>query len=243
MCGRYVSVSSPTLLAETFGAEEVRVDDVEANYNVTPRAEVPIVAVSRGTRVVDRVRWGLVPFWAKDVSIGDKLINARAETVAEKPAYRRAFERKRCIMPADGFYEWKLEEGVKKRRPHFIHRADGTPLAFAGLWDAWYDPNVEEPERLRSCAIVTTVANDDLAPLHHRMPVVLPEEHWDEWLDPTVHDTAALQRLLVPLPNGELVHHPVSMLVNKPDNNGPELVEPVEVAAVEAVVEAQTLGV
>jgi putative SOS response-associated peptidase YedK len=239
MCGRYVSVSSPSLLAEHFGAEEVRTDDVDANYNVTPRAEVPIVAHSRDARVVDRVRWGLVPFWAKDVSIGDRLINARAETITEKPAYRRAFERRRCIIPADGFYEWRLERGVKTRQPYFIRRASGEPLAFAGLWESWYGEGGEggDAERLRSCAIVTTEANDDLAPLHHRMPVVLPASAWDEWLDRSVHDVDALRRLLVPLANGELVHHPVSTLVNKPDNNGPELVEPVE------VVQPQTLGV
>jgi putative SOS response-associated peptidase YedK len=249
MCGRYVSVSSPSLLAAHFGAEEVRTTDVEANYNVAPRAEVPIVAVSRDVRVLDRVRWGLVPFWAKDVSIGDKLINARAETVAEKPAYRRAFERKRCIIPADGFYEWRAigqerseaapAEGLsggsesdpkkraKKKQPYFIRRGDGEPLAFAGLWDAWYDPAVEEPERLRSCAIVTTVANDELTPLHHRMPVVLPEDAWAEWLDPSQRDVARLQQLCVPLPDGELRFHPVSTLVNKADNNGPELLDEV----------------
>jgi putative SOS response-associated peptidase YedK len=249
MCGRYVSVSSPSLLAAHFGVEEVRTDDVEANYNVAPRAEVPIVAVSREVRVLDRVRWGLVPFWAKDVSIGDKLINARAETVAEKPAYRRAFERKRCIIPADGFYEWRAVEGNKRKQPYFIRRTDGEPLAFAGLWDAWYDPAVEEAasersgtppaeggsrvsgsdpkRRLRSCAIVTTVANDELTPLHHRMPVVLPKDRWGEWLDPEQHDVTRLQRLCVPLPDGELRFHPVSTLVNKADNNGPELLDEV----------------
>jgi putative SOS response-associated peptidase YedK len=248
MCGRYVSVSSPSLLASYFGAEEVRAEDVEANYNVTPRAEVPIVAVSRDVRVLDRVRWGLVPFWAKDISIGDKLINARAETVTEKPAYRRAFERRRCIIPADGFYEWQpvavpersatlLAEGDSRgrshpkkrqqRQPYFIRRLDGEPLAFAGLWENWYDPAQAEPERLRSCAIVTTVANDELTPLHHRMPVVLPAPVWDTWLDPNERDVDALRRLCVPLPDGELRFHPVSMLVNKPDNNGPELVEEV----------------
>jgi putative SOS response-associated peptidase YedK len=178
-------------------------------------------------RVLDRVRWGLVPFWAKDVSIGDKLINARAETVTEKPAYRRAFERRRCIIPADGFYEWRAVENSKKRQPYFIRRLDGEPLAFAGLWEAWYDPAQETPERLRSCAIVTTSANDELAPLHHRMPVVLPASAWDSWLDPTQRDVAAMRELCVPLPDGELKFHPVSMLVNKPDNNGPELVEEV----------------
>jgi putative SOS response-associated peptidase YedK len=230
MCGRYVSVSSPSLLASYFGAEEVRTADVEANYNVTPRAEVPIVAVSRDVRVLDRVRWGLVPFWAKDISIGDKLINARSETITEKPAYRRAFERRRCIIPADGFYEWRPVDGPKSkpRQPYFIRRLDGEPLAFAGLWESWYDPAQDEPERLRSCAIVTTVANDELTPLHHRMPVVLPAPVWDSWLDPSERDVDALRRLCTPLPDGELRFHPVSMLVNKPDNNGPELVEEVE---------------
>jgi putative SOS response-associated peptidase YedK len=248
MCGRYVSVSSPSLLASYFGAEEVRTEDAAANYNVTPRAEVPIVAESRDVRVLDRVRWGLVPFWAKDVSIGDKLINARAETVTEKPAYRRAFERRRCIIPADGFYEWRAVDGAeersatllaegfpgrrsdpkqRRRQPYFIRRLDGEPLAFAGLWESWYDPAQEEPERLRSCAIVTTVANDELTPLHHRMPVVLPAPVWDRWLDRDERDVDALQKLCVPLPDGVLRFHPVSMLVNKPDNNGPELVEEV----------------
>jgi putative SOS response-associated peptidase YedK len=227
MCGRYVSVSSPSLLAAHFGVEEVRSEDAEANYNVAPRAEVPIVAVSRDVRVLDRVRWGLVPFWAKEASIGDKLINARAETVAEKPAYRRAFERKRCIIPADGFYEWRAVDNSRKKQPYFIRRVDGEPLAFAGLWDAWYDPAASAPERLRSCAIVTTVANDELAPLHHRMPVVLPEDAWATWLDPSLHDVGRLQRLCVPLPDGELRFHPVSTLVNKADNNGPELLDEV----------------
>jgi putative SOS response-associated peptidase YedK len=227
MCGRYVSVSSPTLLGSYFGAEEVRAVDVDANYNVTPRAEVPIVAVSGDVRVVDRVRWGLVPWFAKDVAIGDKLINARSETVTTKPAYRRAFERRRCIIPADGFYEWK-KIGARQRQPHFIHAQDGEPLAFAGLWENWFDPAVDDAPRLRSCTIVTTIANDDLEPLHSRMPVVLPASVWSSWLDPANHDTDALQRLLVPAPNGELTHYPVSLLVNNADNNGPELVDPVD---------------
>src|SRR5690349_21427242 len=151
MCGRYVSVSSPSLLAAHFGAEEVRTDDVEANYNVTPRAEVPIVAVSGETRVVDRVRWGLVPWFAKDIAIGDKLINARAETITTKPAYRRAFERRRCIIPADGFYEWRAVRGTRKKQPYFIHARDGEPLAFAGVWENWRDSELEDPPRIRSC--------------------------------------------------------------------------------------------
>jgi putative SOS response-associated peptidase YedK len=184
------------------------------------------------------VRWGLVPFWAKDVSIGDRLINARAETITEKPAYRRAFERRRCIIPADGFYEWQAVEGKRQKQPYFIRRRDGEPLAFAGVWESWYDPNEEDPPRLRSCAIVTTSANPELTPLHERMPVVLEEADWDEWLDREQHDTAKLARLLVPMPNGELDFYPVSTLVNKADNNGPELIAPLEEEP-----EQHTLGV
>jgi len=233
MCGRYVSVSSPSLLASYFGAEAVRTDDVDANYNVTPRAEVPIVAVSAEARVVDRVRWGLVPWFAKDVAIGDKLINARGETITTKPAYRRAFERRRCIIPADGFYEWRVRPGTRARQPYFIHACDGEPLAFAGLWENWFDPELDEPPRLRSCTIVTTVANDDLEPLHSRMPVVLPASVWSSWLDTANRDTDALQRLLVPAPNGELRYHPVRPLVNNADNNGPELVAALDPADLE----------
>ena len=223
MCGRYVTASSPALLAERFRVEEVRVTRTEPDYNVTPRAEVPVVAVSRGTRVLDVVRWGRVPSWANDVKIGDRQINARAATVATKPAFRRAFERRRCIVPADGFYEWQAVGGTKRKQPWFIHRRDGEPLAFAGLWERRGD--------LRTFAIITTEPNGVLAPIHDRMPVVLPEHVWDRWLDPDFRDTSALQSLLVPLPDEELEAWPVSTLVNAPANNSPDLVARVEVAS------------
>src|SRR3954471_6509533 len=136
MCGRYVSVSSPTLLAERLHVDEVRAEDAEPDYNVTPRAEVPVVAETKDhLRVLDRVRWGLVPSWAKDLSVGDRLINARADGVAGKPAYRKAFERRRCLMPADGFYEWQVVPGRKEKQPYFIARADREPMVFAGLYE------------------------------------------------------------------------------------------------------------
>ncbi|HEX5094882.1 MAG TPA: SOS response-associated peptidase [Acidimicrobiia bacterium] len=231
MCGRYVQVSSPTILAERFQVETVRVTEKEPDYNVTPRADVPVVAVSRGERTLDLVRWGLVPSWAKDLSIGDKLINARADTVASKPAYKRAFVKRRCIVPADGFYEWKelaAPAGTKKKvkQPYFIRRRDGEPLAFAGLWEIWHDPNVgDDAPRIRSCVIITTDANDVLAPIHNRMPVVLPESEWGRWLDPEFNDVDALQKLLVPAPSDEFEAWEVTTLVNKPANNGPELLE------------------
>lgn len=234
MCGRYVTVSPPTILAERFGVETVRVAEKEPDYNVTPRADVPVVAVSRGHRTLDLVRWGLVPSWAKDLSIGDKLINARADTVASKPAYKRAFAKRRCIVPADGFYEWKApgKDAAKgtKKQPFFIRRRDGEPLAFAGLWEIWHDPTQgDDAPRVRSCVIITTDANGVLAPIHHRMPVVLPESEWNRWLDPAFQDTDALQRLLVPAPDDEFEAWEVSMLVNRPVNNGPELLERVEI--------------
>jgi putative SOS response-associated peptidase YedK len=231
MCGRYVQVSSPTILAERFQVESVRVTEREPDYNVTPRADVPVVAVSRGERTLDLVRWGLVPSWAKDLAIGDKLINARADTVAGKPAYKRAFVKRRCIIPADGFYEWKAlpsPEGPKKKvkQPYFIRRRDGEPLAFAGLWEIWHDPNIgDDAPRIRSCVIITTDANDVLEPIHNRMPVVLPESEWDRWLDPEFNDIDVLQQLLVPAPSDEFEAWEVTTLVNKPANNGPELLE------------------
>jgi putative SOS response-associated peptidase YedK len=233
MCGRYVSVSSPTILAERFGVEEVRVEAAEPNYNVTPRADVPVVAESQGHRVLDLVRWGLVPSWAKDMSIGDRQINARAERVTTANAYKRAFGRRRCIIPADGFYEWETLESELKRkpkRPWFFRSRDGEPLAFAGLWEVWHDPNIgDDAPRVRTCVIITTAANALVAPIHDRMPVVLPESAWDTWLDRENHDIDALQKLLVPAADAVLERWAVSTLVNKPDNNGPELLEPVPV--------------
>jgi len=228
VCGRYVSVSSPTILAERFKVETVRVGaEPEPNYNVTPRADVAVGAESQGERAHAPVRWGLVPSWAKDLSIGDRLINARAESVATSNAYKRAFERRRCIIPADGFYEWEKVAGRKAKRPWFIRRRDGEPLAFAGLWEVWHDPNLgDDAPRVRSCVIITTEPNEVLARIHDRMPVVLPESAWDSWLDRDNHDVRALGKLLVPAPAGEFEAWPVSTLVNKPANNGPELLDP-----------------
>jgi putative SOS response-associated peptidase YedK len=229
MCGRYVSVSSPTILADRFGVDEVRITEKEPLYNVAPTLEVPVVATSRGKRVLDNVRWGLVPSWAKDLSIGSRQINARAESVTTKAAYKRAFVKRRAIVPADGFYEWEKFEGSKKKQPWFIRRKDGEPLAFAGLWEIWHDPEVgEQAPRIRTFTIITTEANDLLQPIHDRMPVVLPESEWDRWLDPEFQDVDTLRQLLVPAPEADFEMWPVSNLVNKADNEGAELLEPVE---------------
>jgi putative SOS response-associated peptidase YedK len=227
MCGRYVEVSSPALLAERFHVTEVRPKELEPRYNVAPRADVPVVAERHGQRVLDVVRWGLVPFWAKDPKIGDRMINARAESLRTSNAFKRAFERKRCIVPADGFYEWQKIEGRRTKQPWFIRRRDGEPLAFAGLWESWHDPNADDDAPpLRTCVIITTDPNELLAPIHDRMPVVLPESAWDTWLDVDNHDVGALQRLLVPYPAREMEAWAVSMQVNKADNEGPGLLDP-----------------
>jgi putative SOS response-associated peptidase YedK len=231
MCGRYVQASSPELLAEKFGVDEVRIEDHAPVYNVAPRAEMPAIRRREDRTVLSRLRWGLVPSWAKDPKMGDRLINARAEAVADKPAYRTAFAKRRCLIPADGFYEWQPVPGQKRKQPMFVHRRDGEPMAFAGLWEVWRDRDAgEDADWLRTFAIVTTRANDALAPIHDRMPVILPEQAWDTWLD---RDTKpdALTSLLVPAPDEVIAVYPVSLLVNKADNDGPELVQRVEHAS------------
>jgi putative SOS response-associated peptidase YedK len=246
MCGRFVAASSPTLLAERFHVDDQRAGDGDADYNVAPRTDILVVRDRGGsdtvTRVLSRLRWGLVPTWAKDPAMGDRMINARAETVVTKPAYRRSFVKRRCIIPADGFYEWRRlppEPGSARGRtePTFIRRRDGEPLAFAGLWSVWKVPEHlagtlgEEDGWLRSCAIVTTRANELLAPIHDRMPVVLPEAAWDRWLDPTPAPTPAeldaLTDLLVPAPDDWFEAYVVSPRVNQVVDHDADLVRPV----------------
>ena len=256
MCGRFVTASSPALIADRFAVDEVDATvapDPEPDYNVSPRRNVLVVREQtledgESQRVLSRLRWGLVPSWAKEVKIGDRMINARAETVASKAAYRRAFANKRCLIPADGFYEWKagVESGEggasgkarPKKQPYFIHRKDGEPLAFAGLWEVWKVPD-DSPDDVkdvggddgwvRSCVIVTTTPNDLMAPIHNRMPVILPESAWEQWLDPEEHDVDALAKLLVPAPDALFEAYPVSTNVNNARNNGPELARAVVV--------------
>lgn len=231
-------MSSPTLLAERFDVDEIAVPEPpEPDYNVAPRKEVLTVVQRRREgedggpatthRVLEQMRWGLVPSWADDPRIGDRLINARGESVAEKAAFKTAFRKRRCIMPADGFYEWEGAVGGKKK-PVFVHRRDGEPIAFAALWEVWKDHSVPDAPWLLSCAIVTTRANALMEPIHDRMPVLLPSSSWDTWLDPTVDDRGRLEQLLVPAPDDEIELWPVSTRVNSADTNGPDLVERVE---------------
>jgi putative SOS response-associated peptidase YedK len=237
MCGRFVSASSPALIAEHLHVDVVDASVGEAHepdYNVAPRAEILAVREREGRRVLSRLRWGFVPSWAKDPAVGDRMINARAERLTGRSAFERAFERHRCLIPADGFYEWRVGPapsagGRRRREPVFVHRRDGQPLTFAGLWAAWRVPE-DQPGLasadgwLRSCVIITTTANTLLAPIHDRMPVVLPEPAWRSWLDPDEHDVDKLLGLLVPAPDADFDVYAVSTRVNSARNNGPELV-------------------
>lgn len=230
MCGRFASSTPPDQLAKYFGAEmpaEERL--LDANHNVAPTQAVYTVYEDGGVRRLDTFHWGLVPFWAKDPKIGNRMINARSETLAEKNSYKRPFAKRRCIIPADGFYEWKKIEGQKRKQPMYMSRVDGEPLAFAGLWEIWRDPNHTdadgEPMELFSCTIITGEPNEKVAEVHDRMPVMLPPDAWDTWLDRDNQDTDALQGLLVPAPAQLITLHPVSTEVNNVRNNGPHLVE------------------
>ncbi|MDW3218124.1 MAG: SOS response-associated peptidase [Acidimicrobiales bacterium] len=235
MCGRFASTTPPDQLANYFGAslaEHLIEDEEGPNFNVAPTQGVYTVFEDGGVRRLDTFHWGLVPFWAKDPKIGNRMINARAETIAEKNSFKRPFARKRCIIPADGFYEWMKVEGQKRKQPMYMSRADGEPFAFAGLWEVWKDKNHTDddgdPLELYSCTIITGEPNDKVAEVHDRMPVMLPPDVWDQWLDRDNDDVASLQTLLVPAPSQLIRLHPVSTDVNNVRNNGPELIEEAE---------------
>jgi putative SOS response-associated peptidase YedK len=239
MCGRYTSTSSLADLAKVFEVDEVRTEPLPPRYNVAPSLEVYAVAVrGRGDRdkgprrALGTFRWGLVPSWAKDPSVGNRMINARAEGVATKPAFRGALARRRCLIPADAFYEWQRRTGSDGRPagklPYAVRRRDGQPMAFAGLWEVWHPPD-SDGEPLRTCAIVTTAANDLMAPIHDRMPVVLAPEDWDTWLDPA-SEVGVAEALLRTAPSEWFEAYPVGSLVNNVRNDAPELLDPLPAA-------------
>ena len=239
MCGRFVATTSPSSLMDRFRADDV-VTAMAPRWNVAPTDPANVVVEERGRRVIDAYRWGLIPPWATDDRDAAKRINARAETLADKPAFRESFVRRRCIVPADGFYEWRRSDGARPQ-PFFIRPrpANDTALALAGLWAEWI-PGRNGPPQLfddiptnpvRSCTIITTDANTAVAPLHDRMPVVLPADAWDEWLDPAYDDTTTLQHLLVPAPDDLLDLVAVGFGVNDVRNDGPHLVEAASAAA------------
>jgi putative SOS response-associated peptidase YedK len=225
MCGRFGAEQEYVALARRYQAV-VQAIDPGPRYNVAPTDPVPVIVAYQGDRYLAHHRWGLVPHWAKDLSIGARMINARAETVATLPAFRQSFERRRCIIPATRFYEWKRTGGAKQ--PYTILRTDGEPMSFAGLWAAWRHP--VSGERVLSCSIVTTTPNAVVADLHDRMPVVLLDEVLARWLDPEFRDVGQLRALLRPCPDDLLSIYPVSRLVNDVRNDGPDLIAPVSLA-------------
>lgn len=222
MCGRFALTDTDTAkLTGAFSLGET--PDLSPRYNIAPTQLVATVIhdADQGFNRLRRMRWGLVPAWAKDTSFGSKLINARGETVHEKPSFRRAFKQRRCLVIADGFYEWHKQDGGKQ--PMFIHLPDRAPFGMAGLYEHWTDP--ASGDILTTCTIITTESNSTLRPLHHRMPVILPREQYPAWLDPRQTDTDALRALLRPYPGGDLSYYPVSKRVNYPANDDPTLVE------------------
>jgi putative SOS response-associated peptidase YedK len=232
MCGRFVSSSPPDQIAAYFDAalsETLAEHPLAPNYNTAPTNDIYAVVDTPEGRRVEVFHWGLIPVWAKDMKLGQKMINARAETVATKGAFKPALKRKRCIIPADGFYEWQKRPGQKTKQPYFIHRLDGEPLAFAGLWESWRDPNLgPDAPWLQSCTIITTTANETMAPIHDRMPVILPPKAWDTWLDRDNQDLDEVSGLLVPAPKELLTLRPVSTQVNNVRNKGEDLVTEVD---------------
>lgn len=229
MCGRFVQTAEPETYASVFHVDRTVTEKLPASYNVAPTDRVYAVAEHDGERLLGSFTWGLIPFWAKDRKIAARNINARAETVTTKPAFRDSFAKRRCLIPADGFYEWQPRP--KGKLPHYIYAADHAPLALAGLWSSWRDP--DSGERVRTCTIITTDPNQRIATLHDRMPVVLPEAAWDAWLGTAETDAGELQALLAPAAEDRLTFHPVSTLVNKVANNLPECIEPLETPATE----------
>jgi putative SOS response-associated peptidase YedK len=226
MCGRYELHSNPAAIALLFGLAHP--PDLNPRYNIAPTTDVPIVRVNaEGQRELVRVRWGLVPRWAKDPSIGARMINARGETIAEKPSFRTAYRRHRCLLPADGFYEWMTiprataEGGPARREPQHIRMKDGSPFGFAGLYERWRSA---EGDVLDTCTIVTTEANSLLRPVHDRMPVIVAPEHYARWLDPAHADVADL---IAPYPSAAMAYHPVSTRVNNVRHDDASLIEPV----------------
>ncbi len=227
MCGRFALTISPAVLAKLF--KLATEPNVTPRYNIAPTQDVAAVRLSAdgSERVLDTLRWGLIPSWANDPAIGARLINARCETVAEKPAFKEAFQKRRCLIPADGFYEWRKPPGKKttaKKQPMFIRRKDDAPLVLAGLWELWRGPGADLVE---SCTILTTAANALVQPIHDRMPVIIDPNHIDLWLDASGQIPERLTQLFKPYYPDQLTAYPVSTLVNSPKNDDPRCLVPI----------------
>lgn len=222
MCGRFTSNAKPEQIEKEFKVGKLNPKIFKPRYNIAPTQMIPAVLETDGERIVNELRWGLIPRWAKDESIGNKLINARAETLAEKPSFKNAFRARRCIIPASGFYEWQ-GRGTGAKQPFYFYLKEREVFGFAGLYEEWLDK--ESGELLETCTIITTEANKVLEPVHDRMPVILKAKDYEQWLDEKEKDTDKLQKLLVPYPSKEMASHAVSKAVNSPTYDSPELIE------------------
>jgi putative SOS response-associated peptidase YedK len=235
MCGRFAFYSPHEAVVRLFGLPD-DTPEIEPGYNIAPTTWIPAVREDvAATRRLAMLYWGLVPSWAKDRSIGARMINARAETLKDKPAFRNAYQRRRALVVADGYYEWQ-KLGARDKQPYFIRPGAGAPFAFGALWERWRDPATGEP--LESCSLITTAAAPEVAHIHDRMPVIMPPAAYAEWLDPDNHDCERLDRLLAPGAAGPLVAYPVSRMVGNARNQGAQLIEPVHDATTGLPLEA-----
>jgi putative SOS response-associated peptidase YedK len=211
MCGRFFLISDLTKIAEEFVVEKI-LSDFKPNRNISPGQYIPVVINQNGQNILASLRWGLIPSWAKDASIGNKMINARAETIAVKPSFKNAFQKRRCLIPVDGFYEWQKSGKVKK--PFSISLTSGEPFGLAGLYETWMSP---EKQSIHTCTIITTEANELMQSIHDRMPVIVRKELYDFWIDPDNHDQAGLLAVLTPYPATEMIMTPADpYMLNKP---------------------------
>ncbi|MFZ3046292.1 MAG: SOS response-associated peptidase [Desulfatirhabdiaceae bacterium] len=218
MCGRFVAYRKLEELHQYSPIDHAKCV-VEASYNIDPTQEILVITQQDGKNILDRFHWGLVPGWAKDKAIGNSLINARSETKSSKPSFRSAFKRRRCQIPADGFYEWKAVPETGKKQPYFFTLPNENPFAFAGLWEVWTD---ESETGYRSCSIITTDASESVKPIHHRMPVILNPDYFEPWLNGMTRDVEAIQKIFQDGIISGLSCRPVSLRVNSVHNNGPE---------------------
>lgn len=225
MCGRFTLTADPDQLREAMPWLEIPTG-FKPRFNIAPSQPIAVVP-NNGENRLDFYVWGLIPSWAKDPTIGNRMINARAETLAEKPSFRNAFRRRRCLILADGFYEWKAEEkdGRQIKTPMYIRMKDGKPFGFAGLWELW---NAPDGSQVYSATIITTEPNDLLESIHNRMPVILPSEQYSTWLQTSELDSKILQPLLGPYPSDQMTAYPISRRVNDPANESPEVIQPVD---------------
>lgn len=224
MCGRFTLASDVEMLQQVFFDFEIPMN-LSPRYNISPTQNVASVPNTR-EKQVEFFHWGLIPSWAKDPKIGNRMINARSETLAEKPSFRNAYKRRRCLVLADGYYEWQKIPGNSVKQPVYIRLKSQKPFAVAGLWEVWQAKDMDEP--LKSCTIITCPPNAFLEEIHHRMPVILPPDAYAQWLSPDEQSVDALQPLLIPYPGEEMEAYPVSRFVNRPTNDSPECITPLD---------------